>query len=300
MDRFEAMHTFAKVVETGSFTKAAQALHLSRTRATHLVQQLEARLQVSLLHRTTRKVSVTSAGALYFERVVQLLADLEDSERDLAQALASPSGRLRVDVPSPLASRVLVPALPSFYARYPDIQLDMGVGDKTVDLLDESMDCVVRGGQIQDQSLIAKRVGALHLSIYAAPLYLERFGTVVHPEELDGSAHRMVGYLWEHQNKPFPYALRRDKERVSLPGRYGLAVNDGNAYLAAGEAGLGLVCLPAYLAKEAVQAGRLIALFPDWTMDLMPLYVAFHRSKHTNVRLRVFIDWVAEQLTQVS
>jgi DNA-binding transcriptional LysR family regulator len=149
------MRTFAKVVETGSFTKAAQTLHISRTRATHLVQQLEARLQVSLLNRTTRKVSVTSAGALYFERVVQLLADLEDSERDLAQALASPSGRLRVDVPSPLASRVLVPALPSFYARYPDIQLDMGVGDKTVDLLDESMDCVVRGGQIQDQSLIA-------------------------------------------------------------------------------------------------------------------------------------------------
>ena len=159
MDRFEAMRIFAKVVETGSFTKAAQTLHISRTRATHLVQQLEARLQVSLLNRTTRKVSVTSAGALYFERVVQLLADLEDSERDLAQALASPSGRLRVDVPSPLASRVLVPALPSFYARYPDIQLDMGVGDKTVDLLDESMDCVVRGGQIQDQSLIARRVG---------------------------------------------------------------------------------------------------------------------------------------------
>src|SRR5690606_9827019 len=178
------MRTFAKVVETGSFTKAAQALHISRTRATHLVQQLEAHLRVSLLNRTTRKVSLTSAGALYVERVQQLLTDLDNTERDLAHVLALPAGRLRVDVPSPLASRVLVPALPSFYQRYPDIQLDMGVGDKAVDLLDESVDCVVRGGQIQDRSLIAKRGGALHLSIYAAPSYLQRFVRVAHPNEL--------------------------------------------------------------------------------------------------------------------
>lgn len=299
MDRFEAMRTFAKVVETGSFTKAAQALHISRTRATQLVQQLEAHLQVSLLLRTTRKVSLSSAGAIYIERVLPLLADLDASERDLTAALALPSGRLRVDVPSPLASRVLVPALSSFRERYPDIQLDMGVGDKTVDLLDESMDCVVRGGQIRDSSLIAKQVGELRLALYAAPAYLQQFGTPEHPKDLQESAHRLVGYLWEHQNKPFPYALRRLKERFALKGRYGLAVNDGNAYLAAGEAGLGLVCLPDYLAGEAQQAGRLIALFPDWEMDPMPLYVAFHRSKHTNARLRVFIDWVGEQLADL-
>lgn len=300
MDRFEAMRTFAKVVETGSFTKAAQALHISRTRATHLVQQLEAHLRVSLLNRTTRKVSLTSAGALYVERVQQLLTDLDNTERDLAHVLALPAGRLRVDVPSSLASRVLVPALPSFYQRYPDIQLDMGVGDKAVDLLDESVDCVVRGGPIQDQALVARRVGSLRLAIYAAPAYLKRCGTPVHPTELNSSQHSVVGYLWEHQNKPFPYALRRHKESVVVRGCSGLAVNDGNAYLAAGEAGLGLVCLPDYLANAAVQENRLVALFADWSMDPMPLHVAFHRNKHTNVRLRAFIEWVGELLAPLS
>ncbi len=137
MDRFDAMQAFARVVETGSFTKAAETLNISRTSVTQLVQQLEARLRVKLLNRTTRKVNVTADGAVYYERVLQLLADLDDAETSLSAALASPRGRLRVDVSSPFASRILIPALPQFHARYPDIELHLGVSDRVVDLIDE-------------------------------------------------------------------------------------------------------------------------------------------------------------------
>lgn len=156
MDRFDAMQAFARVVEAGSFTKAAETLHMSKTTVTQLVQQLEARLRVKLLNRTTRKVNVTADGAAYYDRVIKLLAELEEAETSLPGASALPSGRLRVDVPSPLASLILVPALPSFYARYPDIQIDMGVSDRVVDMIDENVDCVVRGGELTDLSLMAQ------------------------------------------------------------------------------------------------------------------------------------------------
>lgn len=144
MDRFDAMQAFARVVETGSFTKAAEHLHMSRASATQLVQQLEARLRVKLLNRTTRRVQVTADGAAYYERVLRLLADMDDAETSLSVAATSPRGRLRVDVPSPLARLILMPALPAFHARYPEIQLDMGVSDRRVDLIGENVDCVIR------------------------------------------------------------------------------------------------------------------------------------------------------------
>ena len=145
MDRFDAMQAFARVVEAGSFTKAAETLHLSKTSVTQLVQQLEARLRVKLLNRTTRKVNVTADGAAYYERVVRLLADMDDAETSLSSASESPRGRLRVDVPSPLARMILIPALPTFHAHYPDIQIDMGASDRLVDLIGDNVDCVIRG-----------------------------------------------------------------------------------------------------------------------------------------------------------
>ena len=299
MDRFDAMQAFARVVETGSFTRAADALHISRTTATQLVQQLEARLRVSLLHRTTRKVGLTPAGSIYYERVVQLLADLDRAEADLPQALGTPAGRLRVDVPGPLASMVLVPALPAFFERYPGIELHMGAGDRMADLLDESIDCVVRGGPVTDQSLIARHVGDLQMSVYAAPSYLTRKGMPAHPGQLAGPEHSLVGFLWEYRNLPQPYALRRGNECIPVRGHYALALNDGNAYLAAGLAGLGVVLLPDYMARQAVSEDRLQRLFEGWHVDPMPIHVAFHRTRHSNARLRAFIDWVVELMASL-
>lgn len=298
MDRFDAMQAFARVVETGSFTKAAETLHLSKTSVTQLIQQLEARLRVRLLNRTTRKVNVTADGAAYYERVLRLLADLDDAETSLSGASALPRGRLRVDVPSPLARLVLVPALPAFHARYPDIQLDMGVSDRIVDLIGENVDCVVRGGELADQSLMARRVADLRLGVYAAPAYLERAGMPAHPDELEDTHHRIVGFLWSRTGKAFPYAMRRGAERINVQGRHVLAVDDGNAYLAAGLAGLGVLWLPDYMSKPHVESGELVPLFDGWRLDSMPMYVAFPPNRHVSAKLRVFIEWITELLGQ--
>lgn len=298
MDRFDAMQAFARVVEARSFTKAAETLHMSKTSVTQLVQQLEARLRVKLLNRTTRKVNVTADGAAYYERVVRLLADMDDAETSLSGAQALPRGRLRVDVPSPLAALILVPALPAFYARYPDIQIDLGVSDRIVDMIDENVDCVVRGGELTDQSLIARRVGDLALGVFAAPSYLARVGTPAHPLELEDSPHRIVGFLWARTGKAVPYAMHNHAEHLHIKGRYVLAVDDGNAYLAAGLAGLGVLWLPKYMSRPHETRGELLPLFEDWRLEPMPLYLAYPPNRHISAKLRVFIDWVVELMAQ--
>lgn len=293
MDRFDAMQAFARVVETGSFTKAAETLHMSKTSVTQLVQQLEARLRVRLLNRTTRKVNVTADGAAYYERVLRVLADMDDAETSLSGASASPRGRLRVDVPSPLARLILVPALPAFHAQYPDIQLDMGVSDRMVDIISDKVDCVVRGGELTDLSLMARHVGDLQLGVYAAPGYLARAGNPLHPRELEDTHHRIVGFLWARTGKAVPYTMHFGDESVKVQGRYVVSVDDGNAYLAAGLAGLGILWLPDYMSKAHLASGELVRLFEGWHLDPMPLYIAFPPNRHVSAKLRVFIEWVA-------
>lgn len=298
MDRFDAMQAFARVVEAGSFTKAADTLQMSKTSVTQLVQQLEARLRVKLLNRTTRRVNVTADGAVYYEHVLRLLADMDDAESSLSSAAAAPRGRLRVDVPSPLASMILMPALPAFHARYPDIQLDMGASDRMVDLIGDKVDCVVRGGELTDLSLVARRIGDLQARVCAAPSYLERAGTPAHPRDLEGTHHRIVGYRSARTGKVLPYAMQRDGERIEVAGRHVVAVDDGNAYLAAGLAGLGALWLPDYMSQAHRASGELVPLFPDWRFDAMPLWVAFPPNRYVSATLRAFIDWVVELMAR--
>ena len=298
MDRIDAMQAFVRVVETGSFTRAAETLRASRTRVTQLVQQLETHLRVKLLHRTTRKVNVTADGAAYYERVIRLLADLDDAETSLSAASEAPRGRLRVDVPAPLASLVVVPALPAFHARYPDLQLDLGASDRKVDLIDENVDCVVRGGEIAEPSLRARHVADLPLGVYAAPDYLARAGTPAHPRELEDSGHRIIGYRGSRSGAPLALTMRRGDEALRVHGRHVLSVDDGNAYLAAGIAGLGVLWLPQYMARAPLARGDLVPLLEDWQLDPMPLYVAFPPSRHVSRKLRVFIDWIIELMAQ--
>ena len=193
---------------------------------------------------------------------------------------------------------ILVPALPDFQARYPEIQLDLGVSDRWVDLIDENVDCVLRGGELTDPSLIARRIGDLRLGVYAAPSYLARAGTPAEPLELEGPQHRIVGYRGARSGKARPYVLQRGGERLQLQGRAMLTVDDGNAYLAAGLAGLGVLWLPDYMARPHAERGALLPLFTDWQIEPMPLYVAFPPNRHVSRKLRVFIDWVAALLAR--
>lgn len=298
MDRFEAMRAFARVVEAGSFTKAAATLHVSRATVTELVQQLEVRLRVQLLHRTTRRVHVTPEGSAYYERVVSLLADLEDAETSITSALVAPRGRLRVDVPSPLARMLIVPALPAFHARYPDIQLHLGVSDRVVDVVGENVDCVVRAGEPTQPWLKARRVGELRAGVWAAPSYVAREGVPAHPRELENTHHRIVGFLWARTGDVVSYAMDRDAESVDVRGRYRVALDDGNAYLAAGLAGLGILWLPDYMSRAHAERGELVPVFSDWCIEPMPLYLGFPPNRHQSTRLLAFVGWIEELLAR--
>lgn len=291
MDKLEGMRAFIRVVEAGSFTRAAETLNVSKTTVTQLVQQLESNLRIKLLNRTTRKVNMTTAGASYYERVVRLLADLDDIEDNILGDSTAPRGLLRVDVPSPFANIILVPALPEFHARFPEIQLDIGASDRKVDLIGDNVDCVVRGGEIEDGSLVARRVADLQLGVFAAPSYLAQAGTPMHPNDLHGTGHRIVNYRWA---SGLPYAMEKSGERVKIGGRYFLAIDDGNAYLTAGLAGLGVLWLPQYMAKPYVASGALMKLFTDWSIEPMPLHVAYPPNRYVRRQLRVFIDWIVE------
>ncbi|KAB8045184.1 LysR family transcriptional regulator [Janthinobacterium aquaticum] len=299
MDRLDTMKTFVRVVETGSFTKAAHTLGISRATVTQLIQQLEARLQMKLLNRTTRKVNVTADGAAYYERIVPLLFDLDEIESSLPSAASLPRGVLRVDMPSPFATLILMPALPQFHARYPDIVLELGASDRMVDVIGENVDCVIRGGEITDQSLVARPLAQLQLGVYAAPAYLARAGTPRHPRELEDGAHRIVRFRWR-SSASSPYVLQRGEETVTIRGQHVLSIDDGNAYLAAGLAGMGALWLPDYMARAAVASGALLPLFAGWQIAPMAMSLAYPPNRHLSKKLRVFIDWVQQLMAQQS
>ncbi len=292
MDRFDAMNAFARVAETGSFTRAAQTLRMSRPTITQLVQQLEARLGVRLLHRTTRAVKLTAEGAAYHARVVRLLAELEDVEATARGASAAPRGRLRVDAPAPFARRIMIPALPAFQAQYPEIEIILGVSDREVDIVADGVDCVIRGGEPPASALKVRRLGDLPFGIHASPDYVKRRGRPQHPRELEGPQHSLVGFLRQRTGNPRPLELRRGNEIVVVEGRHGVSVDDGDAYVAAGLAGLGIIAAPDYMTSSHVARGELTPLLEGWQVAPMPLVVLSPASRQTNGRLRVFIDWV--------
>lgn len=267
---------------------------MNKTTVTQLIQQLEIRLRVKLLNRTTRKVQVTTDGAVYYEHAVRLLAAMDDTEISLSNAVTPPRGKLRVDVPNPLARLILVPALPEFYAQYPDIQIDLGASDRKVDMIRENVDCVIRAGGISAQSLIARHVGDLAIEAYAAPNYLARAGTPTHPTQREQSAHYLVGYLNSQTGKVAALEASHDGNTVKINGRYQRAVDDGNAYLAAGLAGLGIILLPTFMAKAHEARGALHRVFEQWEFSPMPLYLAFPPNRYLSTKLRVFIDWMIE------
>jgi len=293
MDKLQAMQVFARVVEAGTFTKAADSLSLPKPTVTRLVQTLEGHLQTKLLNRTTRRVTVTADGAAYYDRAVRLLSEVEELESSMSKAKANPRGRLRIDVAASVGQLLLIPALPDFYARYPDIQIDLGVSDRPVDLIGENVDCVLRGGELTDQSMVARRIGEFHTMVSASPAYLERHGEPKHPHELEDE-HVVVNYFSHRTGKIFPFTFFKDGERIEVTGRHRLSVNDSNANLAAGIAGLGVIRTSTFMAQEHIASGALRPLLLDWCADTIPIHVVYPPNRHLSAKLRVFVDWVAD------
>ena len=288
------MRAFARVIEAGNFARAAASLDLPRPTVTKLIQTLEAHLRTKLLNRTTRRVTVTTDGAAYYERVVRLLADLEELNGSIQVSQSSPRGRLRIDVSAALALLVIIPALADFHARYPEIQIDLGVTDRRVDLIGENVDCVIRAGDLADQSLIARRIGDLHFITCAAPSYLQRYGEPRHPTDLETGEHHVVSYFSTESGRTMPLTFAANGEEHEILGRYIVALNDGNAYLAAALNGLGVVQAPVFMAQQHLDAGALRPVLVDWGTEPVPVYVVYPPNRHLSNKLRVFVDWIAE------
>jgi DNA-binding transcriptional LysR family regulator len=290
------MQAFVRVVEAGTFTKAADSLDLPKATVTRLIQTLETHLRTKLLNRTTRRVTVTPDGAAYYERATRLLGDLEELEGSMNQARMTPRGRIRVDVPGVVGREMIIPHLPDFYAKYPDIQIEMGVSDRTVDLISDNIDCVIRGGELTDQSLVARRIGEFHFVTAATPEYLRRHGMPTHPLQLTQAPHRMVGYFSARTGKVMSDVFKRGDETVEVVGNHVIAVNDANAYLNAGLAHLGVVQVTCFMAAPLLKSGGLVRLLEDWTVEAIPVYVVYPPNRHLSSKLRVFVDWVVELL----
>ena len=291
MNRLQAMEVFVRVVDAGSFTRTAEHLTLPKATVSTLVRQLETRLGVKLLNRTTRRVSVTVDGAAYYERCVRILADIEDSEHAIAGTGAGLHGRLRIDVGATFGRRFLVPALPEFFAMYPDIRLDLGCGDRPVDLIEEGVDCVVRGGSPLDTGLIAQPVGQIELLYCAAPGYLAARGAPLHPRDLLG--HDIVRYFSTRFGATDSWNFNRGGERLELHLDGRIAVNDSEAYLEAGLAGLGVIEMTTFMAEGPLRERRLVRVLPDWQPDPVPIYVMYPPSRRLSAKVKVFVSWVA-------
>ncbi|HEX2543692.1 MAG TPA: LysR family transcriptional regulator [Ramlibacter sp.] len=290
MDRFSAMSAFVRVVEAGSFTKAAETMELPKPTVSRLIQGLEQDLRVRLLDRTTRSVTVTAEGATYYERVVRLLSELSDIESSAKQSLANPSGRLRVDVATAVATKVLIPALPHFYELYPEIELEFGIGNRYSDLVADNVDCVVRAGPAVEEFLVARRVGGFRLITCAAPKYLQAFGMPQAVTELPGH-HRLLGLLSTRTGKPIPFRFHRNGESVEIAPQPRLLVDDTNAHLAAGVAGLGILQAPGYMLQAELESGQLVPVLQEWVTQTVPLHVLYRPNRFLSAKVRVFIDW---------
>ena len=290
MDRIDVMRLFVRIVERGSFAQAARDLQIPRPTATHAVQRLEEDLGVRLLERTTRTVRPTLDGALYHERCIRLLADLDEVESVFRNA--EPKGPLRVDMQGTIARFFVVPALPGFIARYPEISLSLSEGDRMVDLITEGVDCVVRAGELSDSSLIGRRVAVFEQLTLASPGYLERHGVPMTPDDLDG--HRMVAYTTSATGQPYPMEFRSEGRIREIPLPYEIVVRGAEIYTASGVAGLGLIQVPRYRVQHQIAAGQLVPLLQDFPPPAMEVSVLYPQSRHLSSRVRVFIDWLTD------
>lgn len=294
MDRIDLFRTFARVVECASFTRAAETLGMPRSSVSAAVIELEARVGARLLHRTTRKVSPTQDGAAFYERCLRLIADVEETEGLFRQTSVGPSGSLRIDVPGRIGRLIIAPALPEFLARNPQLDIELRVTDRAINLVEESVDCVLRVGPLGDSGLIARKIGDLPLINVGSPGYLAHYGTPGVPDDL--TAHLAVNYASPSTGRVEDWEWIEDGEMRTRPMRSRVNVNSTEAYIACCLAGLGLIQIPAYDVKGHLKAGELVGVMPDHRAAPMPMSLLYPHRQHLSRRLQVFADWLEQLL----
>lgn len=291
MDRLAAMRIFARIVERGSFARAAEDLRLPASTATDAIKRLEDRLGARLLDRTTRRVRPTLDGEAYYRRCLVILAEIEEAESALTGG--EPRGLLRVNVLGPHARRIIIPALPRFFALYPDLDLYLGEADRFVDLVREGIDCVVRAGHLEESDLVGRRIALLDEATAAAPTYLDRHGVPARWDALAG--HHVVGFRSSSTGGVMPLEFTVDGRRrtVALPAR--LTVSGIDTLRAAALQGLGIIQVPRYSIAGDIREGRLVEFLSETPPEPTPVHVLYPRNRHLSPRVRAFVDWVTAE-----
>lgn len=285
------MQVFTRVVDTGSFTRAADSLALPRATVTTAIQNLERHLRVRLLNRTTRRIGLTPDGTAYYERCKLILQDVEDAESTLRDVALRPRGRLRIDTTPSIGRLVIIPALADFYRRYPDLEIALGMGVRPVDLVQEGVDCVIRVGELPDSSLVSRRLGTVHSITCASPDYLDRHGV---PKTLDDLANHEAVLFFSGAGRALDFSFMVDGaiHDIRMAGR--ISVNDADAYIAGALYGHGLIQPPLCLAEPYLASGQLRLVLPEYSPPTMPVSALYLHNRHLSPKVRVFVDWAAE------
>lgn len=291
MDRIQAMQIFTRVAEAGSFVRAAETLLLPSSTVTSTIKNLEKYLQVRLLNRTTRRVSLTPEGLQYLAQCREILALIEHSESSLTDSVRRPQGRLRVDMPGGIAHFIVMPNLKDFYRLYPDIYLMIGVSDRQVDLVQEGVDCAIRTGELSDSTLIARPLGRFRWVTCASPDYLREYGIPDTPEAL--SQHRAIHYFSKSGRRTSELRFTRGKEMLSVPVAGDAAVNETGLYIKLCLAGFGLAQLAENVVAVELQQGRLVEVMADWQPSSVPVTMLYPHQRFLSPAMRAFADWVA-------
>jgi DNA-binding transcriptional LysR family regulator len=295
MDKLGAIQIFAQVVESGSFAKAAERLQVSTSAASRQVAELEAQLQTRLLNRTTRRVSLTESGRAFYERAVQLLADLEEAEQEAARAAVVPRGTIRLTTPVNFGVRHLAPAIAEFLAAHAEVRFDVSLSDRVVDLVEEGFDLAVRVGPPGSENLVARKLGETRLVPCASPQYLAAHPAPKTPEEL--AAHNCFTYEYVSPRNVWRFRDATGAERaVRIAGT--LHSNNGDLLAEVAARGCGIVFEPAFIVGPDVRAGRLVPLLQEFAPPPAPIYAVYPSRKHLSAKVRRFVEFLVERFAQ--
>jgi DNA-binding transcriptional LysR family regulator len=295
MDRLEAMRVFSQVVESGGFTAAADKLGLSTTAASRHVAELEAHLQTRLLNRTTRRVSLTESGRAFYERAVQLLADLQEAEQEASRSAIVPRGTIKLTTSVNFGVRHVAPVIAAFLAAHAGVRFDVSLSDRVVDLVEEGFDLAVRIGAPGSENLVARKLGETRLVPCASPAYLAAHGVPRAPEDL--VQHICLTYEYVSPRHVWRFFDPDGKEHAVRVGGP-LHSNNGDLLAEAAAQGAGIVFEPAFIVGPDVRVGRLVPLLQEFTAPPMPIYAVYPSRKHLSAKVRLFVEFLVERFAQ--
>lgn len=297
MDKFNDINIFVRSAQTRSFSVAAQQLKMSPSAVSKAVMRLEESLGIRLMNRTTRKITLTDDGAAFYERCRQILGELEEAELEVTRSQSTPTGTLRIDLTTELGQLHIIPALPQFIERYPDLKLNISLGNRIADVIEEGIDAVVRIGVGPDSSLIMHGLGTARFIVCAAPNYLRRSGIPQTLEDL--KHHNCISFVSPWTGRVFDWQFQQDGQEIRLPVEGNLCLNNGESILDVALAGVGLVQIYNYIANEAIARGKLKPVLEKYVAPGSPISVVYPQKRHLSAKIRAFVNFMSELMAQL-